>query len=342
MTRNIFKACLGAAVMAVSVNAAAVTTITGAGSTFAYPMYAKWAEEYKSVGDMQLNFQPIGSAGGIRQIEANTVTFGASDAPLNGAELKKNKLVQFPAIIGGTIPVFNLKDFKPGEIRLTGPMLADIYLGKIQKWNDPQIAKVNPGKKLPDQSITVVHRSDGSGTTFNFTDYLSSVSPDWNKQIGKGKSVEWPAPSSVGGKGNEGVAANVNRIAGSVGYVEYAYVMKNDMKYMLLENKDGNFVTPSADGFAGAAAGADWFSVPGMGISIVNQKGAKTWPITTASFILMHETPKNKANAAETLKFFKWSFEKGQKAALSLDYVPLPASLTKQIEEKVWPNIKVK
>lgn len=332
---------VAAAAVALTVSVAAhAADITGAGATFPFPVYAKWAEAYKKETGVGLNYQSIGSSGGIKQIRAKTVTFGASDAPLPPAELDKDGLVQFPAIIGGTVPVLNLDGIKPGELRVTGPVLADIFLGKITKWNDPKIAALNPGKNLPDLAITVVHRADGSGTTFNFTDYLSAVSKDWADTVGKGAAVKWPAPSSVGGKGNEGVAANVTRVKGAIGYVEYAYVKKNNMNYMLLENAEGKYVGPDDKTFASAAAKADWFSVPGMGISMVNAKGADSWPISTASFILMYKQPADKAASAEALKFFDWAFKNGKALATELEYVPLPDSLTAEIRSKVWSQIQ--
>jgi phosphate transport system substrate-binding protein len=316
--------------------------ITGAGATFPFPIYAKWAEAYKKETGTGLNYQSIGSSGGIRQIRAKTVAFGATDAPVKGEELDKDGMVQFPAIIGGTVPVFNLEGFKPGDLRVTGPVLAEMFMGKIGKWNDPKLVALNPGKTLPDQAITVVHRADGSGTTFNWTDYLSAVSKEWADTVGKGAAVKWPAPSSVGGKGNEGVAANVSRTKGALGYVEYAYAKRNNIPYMLLQNKDGKFVSPTDEAFAEAAAGVDWFSVPGMGVSMVDAKGAGSWPVSTASFILMYKEPSDKAEAAEVLKFFDWSFKNGKKLASELDYVALPDSLTNQIRSKVWSQIKVK
>jgi phosphate transport system substrate-binding protein len=314
--------------------------ITGAGASFPYPVYVKWAEAYKAATGTGLNYQSIGSSGGLKQIRAKTVTFGASDAPVKGADLDKDGMIQFPAIIGGTVPVLNLDGFKPGELRVTGPVLAEIFTGYIVNWNDKKIVDLNPGKKLPDQTITVVHRADGSGTTFNFTDYLTSVSPLWKEKVGTGATVKWPAASSVGGKGNEGVAANVNRVKGSVGYVEYAYVKKNNMNFMQLQNANGKFVNPSEEAFAAAAAGADWFSVPGMGVSMVNAKGNDSWPISTASFILMYKNPADKAASNEALKFFDWSFKNGKKMASDLDYVALPDSLTNDIRSKVWSQIQ--
>ena len=335
-----FKRFMVAAASAFTlISAAQAADITGAGATFPYPIYAKWAEAYKKVTNVGLNYQSIGSSGGIRQIRAKTVTFGATDAPVPGAELDKDGMVQFPAIIGGTVPIINLDGFKPGELRITGEILAEVFMGNILKWNDAKLAALNPGKKLPDQNITIVHRADGSGTTFNFTDYLSVASKSWAEKVGKGAAVKWPAASSVGGKGNEGVAANVARVKGSIGYVEYAYVKKNNLNFMQLRNKDGVYVSPDDKTFAAAAAGADWFSVPGMGLSIVDQKGAQTWPISTASFILMYKDPSDKAASQEVLKFFDWSFKNGKELALELDYVPLPDSLTAQIRSKVWNQI---
>ena len=330
--------------VAVGLGAAVLTSfaadITGAGATFPYPIYAKWAEAYKKQTGNGLNYQSIGSSGGLKQIRAKTVTFGASDAPVKGDDLDKDGMVQFPAIIGGTVPVANLDGFKPGELRISGPVLAEVYMGTIAKWNDAKLAALNPGKKLPDQAITVVHRADGSGTTFNFTDYLSAVSKDWADKVGKGAAVKWPAESSVGGKGNEGVAANVNRVKGAIGYVEYAYVKKNNMTFLQLQNADGKFVSPDDQTFAAAASGADWFSVPGMGISMVNAKGATSWPISTASFILMYKEPGDKAASQEVIKFFDWAFKNGKQMAAELDYVALPDALTAQIRQKVWTQIK--
>ncbi len=319
---------------------ASAQTITGAGATFPYPIYSKWSELYNRETGVALNYQSIGSSGGIRQIDAKTVTFGATDAPVSGDKLDKNGQVQFPAIIGGTVPIVNLDGFKPGELRITGPVMAEVFLGEINKWNDPKLAALNPGKKLPDLEITIVHRADGSGTTFNWTDYLSSTSAKWAEKVGKGAAVKWPAASSVGGKGNEGVAANVQRVKGSIGYVEYAYVKKNNLTFLQLQNKSGRYVSPDDLTFAAAAAGADWFSVPGMGVSIVDQRGDTVWPVSTASFIIMYKDPADKKASQDTLKFFDWAFKNGKKAAEELDYVALPDSLTKQIRERVWSQIK--
>jgi len=340
--RNLLKTVAAAALSTVAMSSAFAADITGAGATFPFPIYAKWAEAYKKATGTGLNYQSIGSSGGLRQIRAKTVAFGASDAPVKGENLDKDGMVQFPAIIGGTVPVFNLDGFAKGELKVTGPVLAEMFMGKISKWNDPKLAALNPGKKLPDVTITIVHRADGSGTTFNWTDYLSSVSKEWADTVGKGAAVKWPAPTSVGGKGNEGVAANVSRTKGALGYVEYAYAKKNNIPVMQLQNKDGKFVMPGDDEFAAAAAGADWFSVPGMGLSIVNQPGANAYPVVTASFILMYKNPVNKAESAEVLKFFDWAFKNGKQMASDLDYVALPDVLTNQIRTRVWSQINNK
>ena len=315
-------------------------TITGAGATFPFPIYSKWAEAYQVKTDVQLNYQSIGSSGGIKQIKAATVDFGATDAPLKGDELTASGLVQFPTVLGGVVPIINVEGIKPGELQLTGEVLADIYLGTITQWNDAKIAALNPKAKLPAENITVVHRADGSGTTFIFTDYLTEVSKIWAEKMGKGAAVKWPAASSVGGKGNEGVAANVSRLKNSIGYVEYAYAKKNKMTYVKLQNRDGNLVGPDDLTFSAAAAGADWFSTPGMGISLVNQKGAQSWPITGATFILMYREPKNAKNSQETIKFFDWAFVNGAKMSADLDYVPLPKAVTDRIRSDVWTQIK--
>jgi phosphate transport system substrate-binding protein len=342
MKRTFLKALAVTALGAVVSTAAFAADITGAGASFPYPIYAKWAEAYKASTGVGLNYQSIGSSGGVRQIRAKTVAFGASDAPVKGEELDKDGMVQFPAIIGGTVPVLNLDGFKPGELRVTGPVLAEMFLGTIAKWNDPKFAALNPGKKLPDQNITVVHRADGSGTTFNWTDYLTAVSKDWADKVGKGNAVKWPAVTSLGGKGNEGVAANVGRIKGSIGYVEYAYAKKNSLTHMQVQNQAGKYVNPDDSSFAAAAAGVDWFSAPGMGVSMVNAKGDNSWPISTASFILMYKEPVDKAQSAEVLKFFDWAFKNGKTMATELDYVGLPDGLTNDIRSKVWSQIKNK
>jgi phosphate transport system substrate-binding protein len=282
-----------------------------------------------------LNYQSIGSGGGIKQITAKTVDFGASDAPMKGDDLDKNGLVQFPAIMGGVVPVYNLKGISAGQIRLTGPLLADIYLGKVKTWNDPAIAKLNPGVNLPGQAISAVNRSDGSGTTFLFTNYLSKVSAEWKSNIGEGTAVKWS--TGVGGKGNEGVANYVSRIDGAIGYVEYAYAKQNKLAFAMMANRDGAFVVPSDDAFKAAAAGADWNSVPGMGVILTDQPGKGSWPITGASFILMHKVQDKPENAREVLKFFDWSFKNGAKMADELDYVPMPDPVVKLIQS-AWKS----
>jgi phosphate transport system substrate-binding protein len=315
--------------------AAQALDITGAGATFPYPIYAKWADAYKKLTGVGLNYQSIGSGGGIKQITAKTVAFGASDAPMKGEDLDKHGLVQFPAIMGGVVPVYNVKGVKPGDIKLSGALLADIYLGKVKTWNDPVIAKMNAGVALPNQAISVVHRSDGSGTTFLFVNYLSKVSPDWKSSVGEGTAVKWP--TGVGGKGNEGVANYVSRIDGSIGYVEYAYAKQNKLSHAQMMNKDGAMVTPTDDAFKAAAAGADWSSVPGMGVVLTDQPGKGSWPITGASFILLHKTQEKADVAKEVLKFFEWSFQNGARMADDLDYVPMPEPVVNQIKA-VWKS----
>ncbi len=331
---------LFAMLLAAAAFTAQAADITGAGATFPYPVYAKWAEAYKKETGVGLNYQSIGSSGGIRQINARTVAFGATDAPVSGENLDKLSQVQFPAIIGGTVPVVNLDGFKPGELRITGPVMADVFLGNIAKWNDPRLTALNPGKNLPNLEITVVHRADGSGTTFNWTDYLATVSPEWLNKVGRGAAVKWPAASSVGGKGNEGVAANVTRIKGSIGYVEYAYVKKNNMTFLQLQNKSGRWVSPDDLTFAAAADGADWFSVPGMGLSIVDQRNPNAWPVSSASFIVMYRDPADKRASQEVIRFFDWAFRNGRKMSEELDYVHLPSTLQDQIRQRVWSQIK--
>jgi phosphate transport system substrate-binding protein len=329
-------AALGLATLSLSSLAA---DVTGAGATFPYPIYAKWAEAYKAKTGNGLNYQSIGSSGGIKQIKAKTVDFGASDAPVKAENLDTDGLVQFPAIIGGVVPVMNVEGIKPGQIRMTGDVLADVFLGNITKWNDAKLAQLNPGVKLPAADITVVHRADGSGTTAIFTDYLAKISPAWKEKVGAGAAVKWPAASSVGGKGNEGVAANVNRVKNAIGYVEYAYAKKNNMTYIQMRNKAGQYVAPDDETFAAAAAGTDWSKVPGMAIYLTDASGAKSWPITGASFILMYKNPANKSNAAEVLKFFDFAFKEGKKMAVDLDYVPMPDATTDFIRKNVWTQI---
>jgi len=311
--------------------------ITGAGATFPYPIYAKWAEAYRAKTGVGLNYQSIGSGGGIKQIQNKTVDFGASDMPMKPEELDKDGLLQFPTVIGGDVPVMNLEGVGAGQLKLTGPMLADIYLGKITKWNDAAIAKLNPTLKMPDSEITVVHRSDGSGTTFIWVNYLSKVSPEWKQKVGEGTSVAWPA--GVGGKGNEGVASYVQRVKGSIGYVEYAYALQNKMNYAQMQNRDGAFVSPSADSFKAAAAGADWSKAPGYYLVLTDQPGKNSWPISGATFILMYKSQAKPETAKEVLKFFDWAYSpEGDKLASALDYVPLPDAVTNQIRT-TWKSL---
>jgi len=318
-----------------SISAASAADISGAGATFPFPIYAKWADAYKTETGTGLNYQSIGSGGGIKQIEAKTVTFGATDKPLGKEELDKFGLAQFPTVIGGIVPVVNLPGIEPGGIALDGPTLAQIYMGKITTWDDAAIKKLNPDAKLPSTAIAVVHRSDGSGTTFNFTYYLGQVSPDWTSSVGVNASVEWPV--GIGAKGNEGVAANVQQTAGSIGYVEYAYAIQNKMTYADLINKDGKKVAPTADAFAAAAADADWKSVPGYGVILANQAGATTWPISAATFILVYKKPDDAAATAEALKFFDWAYNKGDKLASDLSYIPMPDKVVTDIEA-MWKS----
>ncbi|NMG63493.1 phosphate ABC transporter substrate-binding protein PstS [Azoarcus indigens] len=310
--------------------------LTGAGASFPAPVYAKWADAYQKATGNKVNYQSIGSGGGIRQINAKTVDFGASDMPLKPEELSKSGLQQFPTVIGGVVPVLNVQGIKPGELKLTGQLLADIYLGKIVQWNDKAIAALNPGLALPDQPIGVVRRADGSGTTFIFTNYLSKVSSEWKEKIGEGSAVQWPV--GLGGKGNEGVSAFVQRLPGSIGYVEYAYAKQNKLTYAVLQNKEGQFVAPTDDAFKAAAAGADWSKSAFYEI-LTEQSGKASWPITGATFILMHKTQEKPGQAVEVLKFFDWAYANGSQMAADLDYVPLPADTVKLIKAS-WGEMK--
>ncbi|WP_026607359.1 phosphate ABC transporter substrate-binding protein PstS [Methylocapsa acidiphila] len=332
MSFMFLRTALTAAAMTVAASAGAVD-ITGAGATFPFPIYAKWAQSYKAETGVGLNYQSIGSGGGIKQIKAKTVTFGATDAPLKADELTEAGLVQWPQVIGGIVPVINLEGVKPGEIVLDGQTLAKIFLGEIKTWNDPAIKKLNPSLKLPSAAIAVVHRSDGSGTTFNFTNYLSKVSPDWKTKVGENTAVEWPV--GIGAKGNEGVANNVVQTQGSIGYVEYAYAKQNNMSSAKLINAAGKTVAPTVPAFQSAAANADWAHAPGYYQILTNEPGAASWPITAATFILIPKQPQDSASAAEALKFFGWAFAKGGKAAEELDYIPLPESVVALIK-KTW------
>jgi phosphate transport system substrate-binding protein len=311
-------------------------TISGAGATFPAPLYARWAEAYKADTGQTLNYQAIGSGGGIKQITARTVDFGASDKPLKAEELDKNGLYQFPTVIGGVVPVMNLPGVQPGQVKLTGALLGDIYLGTVKSWNAPQIVAANPGVKLPNLPISVVHRSDGSGTSFLFTTYLSAKNPAWAQKVGANDAVEWP--TGIGGKGNDGVAAFVRQTPGAIGYVEYAYAAQNTLTYADLQNRDGSFVAPTADAFAAAASGADWTKAPGNYLLLIDQPGAKTWPITGATFILLHKQQSDPAKGRAVLSFFDWAYKNGDDAAGKLDYVPLPAAV-KDMVRKQWAGV---
>ncbi len=312
--------------------------LTGAGATFPYPIYSKWAEAYKAATGIGLNYQSIGSGGGIKQIKAKTVDFGASDMPLKADELEKEGLMQFPAIIGGVVPVLNLDGIAPGQLKLTADVISAIHLGKITKWNAPEIAALNPGVTLPALAITVVHRADGSGTTFLWTDYLSKANADFKAAVGSGTAVKWP--TGVGGKGNEGVAANVQRIKGAFGYVEYAYAKKNKIVHAQLKNLDGQFVQPDDDAFKAAAANADWNAAPGMFLVLTNQPGKASWPATGASFIIMHKSQADGLTGRAVLKFFDWSFKNGNGMATDLDYVPMPPAVVKLIQDNWKTQLK--
>jgi len=338
MRKPLTQGLVAAATIAFGISSALAIDLTGAGATFPYPIYAKWAEAYKAKTGVGINYQSIGSGGGIAQIKAKTVDFGASDMPLKPEDLQTAGLTQFPAIIGGVVPIINLEGVAPGAMRLTGAVLGDIYLGKIKNWNDKLIADLNPTLKLPADPITVVRRSDGSGTSFIWTDYLSKVNTDWKQKVGAGTAVAWP--EGVGGKGNEGVAAYVQRIKGSIGYVEYAYAKRNKMTYTQVQNKDGQFVAPDDDTFQAAAAYADWKNAPGFFQILTDQPGKNSWPITGASFILMHTRQDKPQNAVEVLKFFDWALKNGQKMAADLDYVPMPDSVIKVIAESWKTQIK--
>jgi phosphate transport system substrate-binding protein len=323
------------ALAAASTMAASAADISGAGATFPYPIYAKWADAYKQASGVGLNYQSIGSGGGIKQIEANTVTFGASDMPLKAEDLTKKGLVQFPTVMGGIVPVLNVEGVTSGELVIDGPTLAKIYLGDIKKWDDPAIKKLNPSAKLPSKAIAVVHRSDGSGTTFIFTNYLSKVSADWKDKVGNNTSVEWPV--GIGAKGNEGVANNVRQAQGSIGYVESAYAKQNKLTVMKMVNKDGKTVAPTPEAFQAAAANADWAGTPGFYVLLTDQPGAASWPIAGATFILFHKQVQDAAAATEAIKFFDWAYANGSKMAQDLDYIPMPAPVVAAIK-KLWAN----
>ncbi|WP_339940445.1 phosphate ABC transporter substrate-binding protein PstS [Undibacterium luofuense] len=335
---RVVKSLIAAVGVAATYSVAQAADITGAGATFPYPIYAKWAEAYKKSTGNGLNYQSIGSGGGIKQIKAKTVDFGASDMPLKAEELDAEGLTQFPAVIGGVVPVVNVDGIAPGQLKMTGEVLAGIFGGKITKWNAAEIASINPGVKLPAEEITVVHRSDGSGTTFLWTDYLSKVSAEFKSSVGASTAVKWPV--GLGGKGNEGVAANVQRIKNSIGYVEYAYVKRNKMTYTQMKNLDGQFVSPDDENFKAAASHADWAKAPGMYLVLTNQAGKASWPVTGASFILMHKSQAEAEKGKEVLKFFDWAFKNGGQMATDLEYVPMPAPVVKLIEDSWKAKIK--
>jgi phosphate transport system substrate-binding protein len=329
---NFIKSLVAAGLVAASTSAFAAD-ITGAGATFPFPIYSKWADAYKKETGNGLNYQSIGSGGGIKQIQAKTVTFGATDMPLKVDQLEKDGLVQWPMVMGAIVPVVNIEGVKPGEIVFDGETLANIYLGKITKWDDPAIKKLNANVKLPSDAITVVRRSDGSGTTFNFTDYLSKASADWKSKVGSGTAVEWPV--GVGAKGNEGVSGNIGQTKNSIGYVEYAYAKQNKLTYTAMVNHAGKTVQPTVEAFQAAASNADWAKAPGYYVILTDQPGDKSWPITASTFILMHKDATDKAASQEAIKFFKWAFANGGKMAEELDYIPMPEPVVKLIE-KTW------
>jgi phosphate transport system substrate-binding protein len=332
---TLFRNVLLAATVACASGLALSQDVTGAGATFPAPLYAKWADSYNKATSVRINYQSVGSGAGLRQIRGKTVDFGASDMPLTDAELAKDGLMQFPTVIGGVVPVVNLKGINPGQMRLTGQVLGDIYLGKITKWNDPALAALNPGVPLPDTAIAVVRRADGSGTTFIFSNYLSKVNAEWKSKVGEGTAVNWP--TGAGGKGNEGVAAFVQRLPNSIGYVEYSYAKSNKMSHVLMRNQAGNFVAPDDINFKAAAAGADW--AKSFYQILTEQPGKDSWPITGATFIMMYKAQEKPAQAANSLKFFDWAFVNGDKMATELEYVPLPDTV-KSLVRKAWGDIK--
>jgi phosphate transport system substrate-binding protein len=337
-TVNVFRTALLAAGAAAAIGfGAQAAEISGAGATFPYPIYAKWAEAYAAKTGLRMNYQSIGSGGGIKQITAKTVDFGASDMPLKPADLEKDGLTQFPMVMGGVVPVINVPGIEPGQLKLDGKVLADIYLGKITKWNDPAITALNPGLKLPDLALAPVYRSDGSGTTFIFTHYLSEVSPEWKDKVGENTSVQFP--TGIGGKGNEGVSAMASRTVGAIGYVEYAYAKQNKLTYTLLRNKDGEFVSPASAAFKAAAANADWSKTQDFYLLLTNQPGKDSWPITGATFILLHKQQSKPDTAREMINFFDWAYQNGGKLADDLDYVPMPDNVIKLVQQS-WQQIK--
>jgi phosphate transport system substrate-binding protein len=335
---KLFRTLVAAGAVAAVSTIAIAAEISGAGATFPYPIYAKWADSYKKSAGIGLNYQSIGSGGGIKQIYARTVTFGASDAPVSGDDLEKRGLAQFPMVMGGIVPVINVPGIKPGQLVLDGPTVARIYLGEIKTWDDAAIAKLNPGAKLPKTAIAVVHRSDGSGTTFNFVYYLSDVSPTWKSKVGANTSVQWPV--GIGAKGNEGVANNVANTQGAIGYVEYAYALQNKLTHVNMINKAGKTVSPTSESFQAAAANADWNSQPGYGVILANQPGEQSWPMTAATWILIYKQPKDVNSTREALKFFAWAYASGGKMAEELHYVPMPSKVVKDIQNMWAKEIK--
>ncbi len=335
---KLFRTLLAAGTVAALSTVAIAAEISGAGATFPYPIYAKWADAYKKTTGIGLNYQSIGSGGGIKQIYARTVTFGATDAPLSGEDLEKRGLAQFPMVMGGIVPVVNMAGIKPGQLVLDGPTLANIFLGEIKTWDDPAIAKLNAGVKLPKQAIAIVHRSDGSGTTYNFAYYLAEVSPAWKSKVGVNTSVRFPA--GIGAKGNEGVANNVANTQGSIGYVEYAYALQNKLTHLKMINKDGKTVEPTSEAFQAAAVNADWNSQPGYGVILANQPGEKSWPMTAATWILIYKQPKDVVSTREALKFFAWAYANGGKMADELHYIAMPTKVVKDIQNMWAQDIK--
>jgi phosphate transport system substrate-binding protein len=335
---KLFRILLATGLVAAASTLAIAADISGAGATFPYPIYAKWADAYKKATGIGLNYQSIGSGGGIKQIYSKTVTFGASDAPVSGDDLSKRGLAQFPMVMGGIVPVVNLKGIKAGELRLDGPTLANIFLGEIKSWDDPAIAKLNPGAKLPKQAIAVVHRADGSGTTFNFVYYLSDVSAAWKSKVGFNTSVQWP--TGIGAKGNEGVANNVANTQGAIGYVEYAYALQNKLTHVNMINRAGKTVSPTSETFQAAAANADWKSQPGYGVILANQPGDNSWPMTAGTWILIYKQPQDANATREALRFFDWAYRNGGAMAEELHYVPMPANVVRDIENMWATEIK--
>ncbi len=332
-------ACLCATLLTVS-SVAAQVTINGAGASFPYPLYSQWAHKYNQVTGTKINYQSIGSGGGIAQIKAKTVDFGGTDEPLTPEDLDNSGLIQFPTVMGGVVPIINVEGIKTRELKLDGITLAHIFLGLVNKWDDPAIKKLNPDLKLPSQAITVAHRTDGSGTTFIFTSYLAAVSPEWKNKVGAGKAVKWPAENSIGGKGNEGVAGQVKAVKGAIGYVEYAYALQNKIPYAQLMNRAGKYVAPSIETFQAAAANADWTKAPkGFSLSLIDQPGDNSWPIVGATYILMHKEQPDAAKGKEILKFFDWAFKQGSQMAKDLHYVPMPEKVVKMVEDS-WKEVK--